>query len=108
MDSSKYRVAQLGDTSVYQVQYWGPNRSQWSLWRWLTRQPQLPHLPEGWHTHYKELCGYDCHSVKSEWQGKGAYEQACELRDRLIEEDRIAMERTRLFMVGLWPTARPC
>jgi len=98
----KYRVAQLGEENVYQVQVWG--QLPRGLWDWITGVP----AETGWRTHYTTLCGYDCHSVKSEWKGKGAYEQACELRDRLIEEDRIAMERTRLFMVGLWPTARPC
>jgi hypothetical protein len=100
MTDKKYRVAQLGEENVYQVQVWGELGR--SFWQWLTGAP----METGWYTHYTTLCGYDCHSSKSEWKGKGAFASACRVRDSLIEEERIEQERTVRFEASLWEDAK--
>lgn len=103
MIDKKYRVAQLGTENVYQVQVWGELPR--TFMEWIFNAP----IQTGWKTHYNYFCGYDCHSSKSEWQGKGAFESACRMRDGLIEDERIEKERLLKFEANLWSDApKPC
>lgn len=96
----KYRVAQLGDEQVYQVQEWGPLPR--SFWEWVTGQPKAT----GWSLHNTFHCGYDhCFAHPSEWSGPNAYINACQMRDKLETEERVAIERTLRFEANLWKDA---